>query len=202
MVIFGLTGGVGAGKSLVASYFRTFFKAVVFDADQVVHDLYSHDNNVIELVNTYFPDSVSNGVVNKSNLRYHFFTYSRLWIEFQSILHSMVLKKQKDFIMFHNRQSTRYVVLDVPLLVECNFYSCCNFIIHITTNRLLQMQRVLCRGLSVKEFELIMTIQFSENDRKKFADFTIKTGLSKSDVLLQIKKIMFDISNRSKYLNY
>ncbi|KJV65890.1 MULTISPECIES: dephospho-CoA kinase [Ehrlichia] len=202
MVIFGLTGGIGAGKSLVASYFRTFFKAVVFDADQVVHDLYSHDNNVIELVNTYFPDSVSNGVVNKSNLRRHFFTYSHLWIEFQSVLHSMILKKQKEFIMFHHRQSTRYVVLDVPLLIESNFYSCCNFIIHITTNRFLQMQRVLCRGLSVKEFELIMTIQFSENDRKKFADFTIKTGLSKSDVLLQIKKIMFDISNKSKYLNY
>lgn len=144
---------------------------------------------------------MDHGVVNKNSLRQHFFAYSNLWVEFQSTLHSIILEKQKNFIMFHNRQSTKYVVLDVPLLIESNFYSCCNFIIHVTTNRLLQMQRVLYRGLSIREFESIIAIQLSENDRKKFANFTIRTGLSKGDVLFQIQKIMFDISHRSKYLS-
>ncbi|CEI84678.1 dephospho-CoA kinase [Ehrlichia minasensis] len=196
MVIFGLTGGIGSGKSLVASYFSTFFKAKVFDADKVVHELYKYDNDVIRLVGEYFPDSVDNGVINRANLRQHFLTDNHLWVEFQSIIHAIVLKKKKDFIMLHNRNSVRYVVLDVPLLIECNFYNCCNFIIHVTTNKLLQMQRVLSRGLSVREFESIRCKQLSESDRKKFANFTIRTGLSKKDILFQIKKIMLNVNNK------
>ncbi|AAZ68324.1 dephospho-CoA kinase [Ehrlichia canis] len=196
MVIFGLTGGIGSGKSLVASYFSTFFKAKIFDADKVVHELYKYDSDVIRLVSEYFPDSVDNGIVDRNNLRQHFLTDNHLWVEFQSVIHAIVLKKKKDFIMLHNRRSVRYVVLDIPLLIESNFYSCCDFIIHVTTSRLLQMQRVLRRGLSIKEFESIRCKQLSESSRKKFANFTIRTGLSKKDILFQIKKIMLNVNNK------
>ncbi|ABD44994.1 hypothetical protein ECH_0799 [Ehrlichia chaffeensis str. Arkansas] len=46
---------------------------------------------------------MDNGVINKNSLRQHFFAYSNLWVEFQSILHSITLEKQKNFIMLHNR---------------------------------------------------------------------------------------------------
>ena len=197
MVIFGLTGGIGSGKSLVANYFKKFFKAAVFDADKVIHELYNFDNNIVELVKLYFPDSVNNGIVDRGNLKKHFFTYSNLWVEFQSALHLKVLEKQKNFILFHNKRLTRYVILDVPLLIEADFHCCCNYIIHVKASKLLQKQRVLKRGLLEKEFELIAAMQLSENKRQKFSDFTVKTGLSKSYVLFQIKKIMCSINNNS-----
>ncbi|WDM85645.1 dephospho-CoA kinase [Ehrlichia sp. JZT12] len=197
MVIFGLTGGIGSGKSLVASYFRKFFRAAVFDADKVVHELYNFDKNVIELVKLYFPDSVNNGVVDRSSLKNHFFAYSQLWIKFQSALHLRVLEKQRDFISLHNRRLTKYAVLDVPLLIESNFHNHCSFIIHIKTSKLLQKQRVLKRGVLQKEFEFINMVQLSENNRRKFSDFSIKTGLGAGYILFQIKRIMLSISNNS-----
>ncbi|MGN7619094.1 MAG: dephospho-CoA kinase [Ehrlichia sp.] len=202
MVIFGLTGGIGSGKSLVASYFEKFFRAAVFDADKVIHELYDFDKNVMELVRLYFPDSINNGIVDKISLRNHFFAYNHLWVEFQSVLHLKVLEKQKDFILLHKRRLTQYVVLDVPLLVESNFHNHCNFIIHIKTSKLLQKQRVLRRGIPEEEFEFITMIQLSENNRQKFSDFTIKTGLGKSYILFQIKKIMFSIKDSDNYHSF
>ena len=197
MIIFGLTGGIGSGKSLVASYFKKFFRAAIFDADKVIYELYNFDKNVIELVKFYFPDSVNNGVVDRSSLKNHFFAYNHLWVKFQSALHLKVLEKQKDFISFHNRRLTKYVLLDIPLLIESNFHNYCDFVIHIKTSKLLQRQRVLKRGLLQKEFEFITMMQLSESNRQKFSDFTIRTGLGRDYILFQIKRIMFSINNSS-----
>ena len=196
MVIFGLTGRIGSGKSLVASYFNRFFKAAVFDADNVVNNLYSFDSNVIELVRSYFPSSVNNGVVDKNNLKHYFLLYDDLWVKFQYELHSMVWKIQKDFILFNSRRLTKYVVLDVPLLIESNYHTCCDFVIHIRVSNVLQWKRLLKRGLSRQEFELISRLQLSDNDRERFSDFTIRTGLSKNYVVSQVKNIAIQIDSR------
>ncbi|GAT75139.1 dephospho-CoA kinase [Ehrlichia ruminantium] len=196
MIILGLTGGIGSGKSLVASYFNRFVKAVVFDADNVVNNLYNFDNNVIELVKSYFPTSVNNGVVDKNDLKHYFLLYDDLWIKFQSELHSIVWKIQKNFILSNSRRVTKYVVLDVPLLIEANYHNCCDFIIHIKANSILQRQRLLKRGMSRHEFELISRLQLSDNDRKRLSDFTIRTGLSKNFVVSQVKDIVFQIDSK------
>ncbi|QGR02371.1 dephospho-CoA kinase [Ehrlichia ruminantium] len=196
MVVLGLTGRIGSGKSLVASYFSRFFKAAVFDADNVVSDLYNSDSNVIELVRSYFPSSVNNGVVDKNNLRNYFLLYDDLWVKFQSELHSIVWSIQKDFILYNSRRLTKYVVLDVPLLVESNYHGCCDFVIHVKVSNILQWTRLLKRGLSRREFELISKVQLSDHKRERLSDFTINTGLNKGYVISQVKNIACQIDRK------
>ncbi|MGN7678954.1 MAG: dephospho-CoA kinase, partial [Anaplasma sp.] len=146
MVVLGLSGGIGSGKSTVAGILAKFFRAAVFDADKEVHHMYVHDVKVKDLVREYFPDCVCDGVVSRKKLMRHFLLHDSRWRQFQSIIHSIVLKKQRRFLLDCSRAGCDYAVLDVPLLLEAGFWRCCNFIVHIDVSYFLQRRRLSDRG--------------------------------------------------------
>ncbi|WP_447581944.1 dephospho-CoA kinase [Anaplasma marginale] len=190
MIVLGLSGGAGSGKSTVAAMFVRSCCAAVFDADKIVHSMYSGDATITGLVAKYFPDCICNGVVSRKKLSRHFFSYGPLWRKFQTIVHSIVLKKQCKFILEQSRIGRDYAVLDVPLLLEAGFWRYCDFVINVDVSKSLQWYRLSQRGLSEQEIEFLLSLQMSRESRRHFADFYVNCGERKGEVLKSVLQIV------------
>ncbi|MFV9893775.1 MAG: dephospho-CoA kinase [Anaplasma ovis] len=190
MIVLGLSGGAGSGKSTVAAMFAQSYCAAVFDADKIVHSMYSGDSMIIGLVAEHFPDCICNGVVSREKLSRHFFSYGPLWRKFQTIVHSIVLKKQCKFILEQSRIGRDYAVLDVPLLLEAGFWRYCDFVINVDVSKSLQWYRLSQRGLSEQEIEFLLSLQMSRESRRHFADFYVNCGERKGEVLKSVLRIV------------
>lgn len=189
MIVLGLTGAIGVGKSFVANCFQKF-GAAIFDADAVVHKIYRSDKSIINLAQNYFPDAVVDGSISRLVLRKYFFQYGKKWKIFESKVHSLVLEKQNDFLIEEKKKNSKLVVLDVPLLVEIKSHYLCDFIIFVTTDLKLQNKRLAKRNLTVKELDLFAKRQFTHHIKRKLSNFTINTSFSKKYTFLQIRKII------------
>ncbi|MGN7661545.1 MAG: dephospho-CoA kinase [Anaplasma sp.] len=190
MVVLGLSGGIGSGKSTVAGILARFFRAAVFDADKEVHHMYLHDAEVNNLVREYFPDCICDGAVSRKKLTRHFLSHNSLWRRFQSIIHSIVLKKQRRFLSDCSRAGCNYVVLDVPLLLEAGFWYHCNFIVHVDVSYFLQRRRLSDRGFSEAEISFLLSLQIPREKRRNFADFCVNCGRSAGEVLENVLQIV------------
>uniref|UniRef100_UPI002FD4718C dephospho-CoA kinase n=1 Tax=Wolbachia endosymbiont of Pentidionis agamae TaxID=3110435 RepID=UPI002FD4718C len=139
----------------------------------------------------YFPDVLINGIIDRSMLSKHFLTYNQNWKTFESIVHVLVLEQLKSFLKIESRAKRKFVILDVPLLLEAKFYLYCDFIIFVHTSKLIQMQRLKKRNLSTRKLSLICDIQLPLSNKKRFSDFTINSGINRGYILMQIEKILF-----------
>ncbi|MCU7611444.1 dephospho-CoA kinase [Anaplasma capra] len=190
MVVLGLSGGVGSGKSTVAAMFARSCRAAVFDADKVVHDMYSNSAAIAGLVAEHFPDCVCDGNISREKLSKHFFSYGPLWRKFQSAVHSIVLEKQRRFILERGRAGYDCIVLDVPLLLEAGFWRCCDLILHIDVSQSLQWHRLSQRGLSEQEIKFLLSLQLPRERRRSLADFHINCGGRRGEVLKRVLQIV------------
>ncbi len=189
MIILGLTGTIGAGKSFVASCFQKL-GAAIFDADAIVHKIYLSDKSIINLAKSYFPDAVIGEAIDRSILIKYFFQYDEKWRIFESVVHSLVLKKQNNFIARERKNNSKFVVLDVPLLLETKSHHLCNFIIFVTINPKLQDQRLKKRNFTQKKLSLITKRQLTCQIKYKLSNFVINTSLSKGYTFSQVKQII------------
>ncbi|WP_339048170.1 dephospho-CoA kinase [Candidatus Mesenet endosymbiont of Phosphuga atrata] len=189
MIILGLTGAIGVGKSFVASCLQKF-GAAIFDADAMVHKIYQSDKSIINLARDYFPDAVIDGSISRSMLRKYFFQYSEKWQIFESKVHSLVLEKQNDFLIEERKKSSKLAVLDVPLLVETKSHHLCDFIIFVTADLQLQNKRLTKRSLTTKEIDLFSKRQLTYHIKHKLSDFTINTSFNKGYTFAQVREII------------
>ncbi|WP_339045769.1 dephospho-CoA kinase [Candidatus Mesenet endosymbiont of Agriotes lineatus] len=197
MIILGLTGAIGVGKSFVASCFQRF-GAAIFDADATVHKIYQSDELIINLARDYFPDAVVDGAISRSILRKHFFQYSEKWQIFESKIHSLVLEKQNDFLIEEKKKNSKLVVLDVPLLIETKSHYECDFIIFVTVDSKLQNKRLIKRNLTAKEIDLFAKRQLAYHIKHKLLDFTINTSFNKGYTFSQVREIIDCVTRNSE----
>ncbi|WP_341822603.1 dephospho-CoA kinase [Wolbachia endosymbiont (group A) of Clivina fossor] len=188
-MIIGLTGGIGVGKSFVANCFQEF-GAAVFDADSVVHQLYKVDKSIISYAEENFPGVVVNGEIGRTVLSKYFLAYDENWKQFQSLVHSAVLRELEFFIAKEKKIDRKLLVLDVPLLLETKFHSYCDLIIFIYADSVVQAQRLNERNIDKEKLNLIFNVQLSIEEKRKMNDFIIDTSVSKEYVFSQIKKIV------------
>lgn len=190
----GLTGAIGAGKSFVAQCFKNF-GAAVFDADSIVHQLYKEDENIIEYAKENLPGVVIKDEINRAALREHFLKYDETWLKFQSLVHSIIKKKLELFI--NEEKNKKFLILDIPLLLEAEFHLYCDYIILVSVNENVRKQRLNERGVDNKILDLISRIQLPIEKRKKMSHFTI---CADNDVLLQVKEIVNSLSDKPAFL--
>ncbi|TVS90568.1 dephospho-CoA kinase [Wolbachia pipientis] len=188
-MIIGLTGGIGVGKSFVASCFQEF-GAAVFDADSVVHQLYRVDKSIISHAEKIFPGVVVNGEIGRTVLSKYFLAYDENWKQFQSLVHSAVLRELEFFIAKKKKIDRKLLVLDVPLLLETKFHSYCDLIIFIYADSVVQAQRLNERNIDKEKLNLIFNVQLSIEEKRKMSDFIIDTSVSKEYVFSQVKDIV------------
>ena len=115
----GVTGGIASGKSLATKYLSSRYE--IYDADQIVHDLYCTDMELIDSIGRIFGSHViENGQVNRPKLREIVFNDRRLLPDLNALVHPLVGKSILNSIRKHREEKTRGI-FDIPLLCENNW---------------------------------------------------------------------------------
>jgi dephospho-CoA kinase len=190
LIILGLTGSIGMGKTTAANMFRSL-KVAVFDADHIVHNLTMHGGDAVGEVLKAFPDVATNGGVDRQALGTIVFSNKNKLKKLENILHPYVRSKQKSFLATTARTRKHLVVLEIPLLLETGNGNCCDAIVVVNAPATIQKRRVLQRpGMTVERYNSIMDLQIENNYKCRMADFVIQTGLGRLHSLRKIIKIV------------
>lgn len=185
-MIIGLTGGIAVGKSFVANCFKEF-GAALFDADSVVHQLYKVNKNIISYAEEKFPGVIVNGKIDRTVLSKYFLAYDENWKQFQSLVHSAVRNELEIFIAQEKENDGKFLVLDIPLLLETRFRLYCDFIVFIHADSAVQAQRLSERDMDKEKLDLMSSIQLPIEEKRQMSDFIIDTS---ANVFSQVKDII------------
>jgi len=189
MVILGLTGSIGMGKSTAARMFRAM-GVPVYDADAAIHKALAKGGAGVEPVEQAFPGVVKDGAVDRQELGKRVFNDPPALRRLESILHPIALEARKDFLRRAARRRVRLVVLDIPLLFETGGEDHVDAVVVVTAPRFLQTQRVLSRpGMTPEKLAGIRARQTPEWIKRKRADFVVPTGQGKGVTLRRLERI-------------
>ena len=187
--IIGLTGSIGMGKSVAAIDLRRL-GVPVHDSDAAVHALTRPGGEAVSAIAEAFPEIVSNGVIDRQALGAKVFGDDAAMRRLEAILHPRVRARTRNFLARHARWRTPLVVLDIPLLFETGGEARCDAIAVVTAPEFLQRQRVLRRpGMTEDKFENILARQVPDREKRRWADFVVRTGLGRYHSLRQLREV-------------
>jgi dephospho-CoA kinase len=168
--ILGLTGSIGSGKSTTAAMFSDA-GIPVWDADAVVHDLYTRDAALIAEIGALAPGAVVNGAVDRQKLKDRIKADPGLLKQLEAVVHPRVQRHREAFLA---EQGGPLVVLDIPLLYEVGADAICDGVLVVTTPPEEQRRRVLERGsMTAETFDMILSKQLPLEEKAERADFVI-----------------------------
>ena len=180
MVILGLTGSIGMGKSTAARAFRRA-GVPVYDADRAVHRLLAKGGRAVAPVESAFPGVVRDGAVDRDKLGKHVFADPDALARLEAILHPMVREKERHFLRRAAAGGHRVAVLDVPLLFETGGEERCDAVVVVSAPPFVQKARVMKRpGMTQARMESILAHQMPDWDKRRRADFVVPTGLGRA----------------------
>ena len=193
MKIIGLSGGIASGKNTVAEIFQQLGIAV-FDADAVVHKLYSQDQKIIELVAKNFPETFDGKIINRQILSALISKNPNQIHVLEKIIHPEIRQIYQNFLENNLQKKANFVVINIPLLLESNQYKTDKIIAIIADEKLRQdryIQRIipdlknanhdLINELKNK-FLMLKNKQISDAERIKNADFVIQNDGNLADL--------------------
>lgn len=174
MIVLGLTGSIGMGKSTTAAMFREA-GVPVHDSDEAVHRLYA--GAAAPLVEAAFPGTLVDGVVDRNRLAARVLGDREAIRRLEAIVHPLVRADADAFLDRHRRAGARLVVLDIPLLFETGGRGRVDKVVVVTAPAETQRERVLARpGMTPEKFEAILSKQVPDAKKRAMADFVIDTG--------------------------
>ncbi|WEX77410.1 dephospho-CoA kinase [Sinorhizobium numidicum] len=188
MIIVGLTGSIGMGKSTAAQMFREL-GVPVNDADQVVHDLYRGE--AVAPVESAFPGVAKKGVIDRAELSRQLVGAPDRLAELERIVHPLVRAKEKEFIARHKRAGAPFVLLDIPLLFETKAETRLDRVVVVTCDPERQKERVMKRqGMTAEKFAMILARQVPDSEKRARADYIIDTSNSFDETRQQVRAIV------------
>lgn len=191
MFLLALTGSIGMGKSATAQMFREEGIAVN-DADAVVHELYSGE--AVPLIEAAFPGTVIEGSVDRARLSAALTKDPEGFKRLEKIIHPLVRQKEIKFRQSQEEEGTDIAVIDVPLLYETGGQSRVDAVVVVSCDAAIQRERVLARpGMTVEKFEMILSRQMPDAEKRAKADYIIETGLGFDHARAAVKAILSDI---------
>jgi dephospho-CoA kinase len=174
MIVLGLTGSVGMGKSATAKIFADE-GVPVFDADAAVHRLY--EGEAAPLIGAAFPGTVSSGRVDRERLSQAVVGNSEAFARLEAIIHPLVRKARKDFLIAAKAKGAKVAVLDIPLLFETGGERKVDKIVVVSAPEPVQKERVLARtGMTEAKFGAIVAKQMPDSEKRRRANFVIDTS--------------------------
>jgi dephospho-CoA kinase len=178
MVVLGLTGSIGMGKSTAAASFRCF-GVPVLDSDAVVHAMMAPGGAALAPVAAAFPGCLdAAGGIDRAALGRKVFGDPAPLARLEAIVHPLVRAAQRCFLARCCAAGRRLVVLDVPLLYETGGERLVDAVAVVSASAMLQAQRVLRRpGMSAERLAAILRRQLPDAEKRRRADFVIRTDL-------------------------
>lgn len=194
MLVIGLTGGIGMGKSAAAEHFARS-GIPVFNADACVHRLY--EGQAVAAIEDAFPGVTREGRVDRKLLGQQVTGHPERLQELESIVHPMVVKAEIDFLREHERKGARMVVLEIPLLFETGAEKRVDVTIVVSAPGDVQRERVLARsGMTAEKLEHLLARQLTDKERRARADFVINSGTSLNEMHANLDQLIESLQNR------
>lgn len=176
MVIVGLTGSIGMGKSTTTAMFKEA-GIPVYDADAAVHALYAPGGAAVAPIEAAFPGVVKDGAVDRGELGARVLGDPAALKTLESIVHPLVGMNRIGFFEDAKAANADIVVLDIPLLFETGGQKNVDAVVVVSAPAELQRERVLARpGMSVEKFEAILAKQTPDAEKRERADFVVDTS--------------------------
>lgn len=174
MIVIGLTGSIGMGKTTTAKLFAEE-GVPVLDSDEVVHALYRAE--AVGLIETAFPGTTVSGAVDRQKLGEVLRENPANFGKLEAIVHPLVRQKQEAFLAKAREEARQFALLDIPLLFETGAEERVDKIVVVSCAPDIQRQRVLSRpGMTEEKFEMILARQMPDAEKRQRADFVIDTG--------------------------
>jgi dephospho-CoA kinase len=175
MIVVGLTGSIGMGKSTAAAHLRS--RGIpVFDADAEVHRLYA-GGKAVERIERAFPGTTTNSGVDRQKLSAALVAHPGRLRELEAIVHPMVREAERSFLRAEARRGARVAVLEIPLLYETGLDRLVDAVIVLTAPGEVQRERLLQRpGMSPEKLAQLLARQMPDAEKRARADFLIDTG--------------------------
>ena len=188
MIVLGLTGSIGMGKSTVAVMFVEE-GVPVFDADAVVHQLQGPGGMLVAAIEGAFPDTTGAQGVNRTALGEAVLADSDALARLEAIVHPAVADERESFLATH--YDAPLVVLDVPLLFEAGGWRDVDKIAVVSAPPDVQRARVLARaGMTPERFEAILARQLPDAEKRARADFVLPTGGSLEETRAAVRALI------------
>ncbi len=194
MVILGLTGSIGMGKSTAAAMFR-YLGVPVHDADATNHLLMAPGGPAFDQVISAFPEVLRDGRIDRQMLGKIVFGDGRALKKLESTLHPLIRAAEIRFLRSQRMLGRKLVVLDIPLLYETGGEKRCDIVAVVSAPGFVQRQRVLARqGMTDEKFSAILSKQMPDMEKRKRADYVIPTGLGRAVTFQYIQGIVDHLS--------
>ena len=189
MLLVGVTGSIGMGKSTVAQMFKDHGYGV-YNADDAVHYIYENDEEVIEKVERQFPGSTKDGAVNRLALRDILNKDPDKFRDLEQIVHPVTRKYQIIYIKKLIEEGKMGCVLDIPLLFETGGEKYVDVSVVVTASEATQQSRVVLeRKVPLEIFNAIKDQQMPDRDKLKKADYIISTDNNIEDTKSEVKEV-------------
>jgi dephospho-CoA kinase len=177
MMIVGLTGSIGMGKSTAAKMLRQM-GVPVYDADANVHAIQAKGGVALPAIEAAFPGVVKDGVLDRQALGARVFGNKEALRKLESIVHPLVGQRQRAFLKRAARRGEKLVVLDIPLLFEGAGERRVDATLVVSAPAFLQRRRVMARpGMTVEKLDGILRQQVPDALKRRKASIVIPTGL-------------------------
>ena len=191
MIVLGLTGSIGMGKSTAAAVLRRL-DVPLYDADAEIHKMLARGGAAVTAVEAAFPGvRGGSGAVDRRALGQRVFGKPEEMRRLEKILHPMVRAVERRWIARQRTLGEKLVVLDIPLLFETERIDRVDGVIVVSAPLRLQRERVMRRpGMSAARFAAILDSQFPDRGKRQRADFVVTTALSRAFAARQLAAIV------------
>ena len=202
MIIIGITGSIGMGKSTIAKMLKQF-KIPVFDSDKEVRDILENNNAVKKQIYNLWPDVIlterNEKEIDKNLLSRKIFSNKKYRNILESIIHPQVIERRNIFIK--SVEKSPIVALDVPLLYETGIDKVCDAIFLVYTDEETQKKRVLARSnMTKKKLDLIKKAQWNDQKKKDKGPYLVTTSYGKFVSFIIITSYLITILFKKKIL--
>ena len=202
MLIIGLTGSIAMGKSTVAAMFEKHGTPVI-SADAIVHELYQ--TAAAPLVEAAFPGStvIDEGSghprVDRAALSAILQNEPAGFARLEALIHPLVRRKEWAFIQAHQQKNTPFIIIEIPLLFETGADRQMDKVIIASAPDDVQRQRALARpGMTEEKFNLILSRQMPNTEKRQKADFIINTGSSLQETEAEVIGLIKELNKHSQ----
>ena len=190
MIILGLTGSIGMGKSTTAKLFAEA-GVPVYDADATVHRLY--EGEAAPAIEAAFPDTTVGGKVDRTRLSAQVVHDPSAMRRLELIVHPMLGASRQKFLDDAEQSGAPVAVVDVPLLFETGGETRVDAVVVVTTTPEIQRRRILERdNMTGEKLDAILARQLPDAEKRKRADFVVDTSHGLDPVRARIRDILVE----------
>lgn len=196
MLVVGLTGGIGSGKSLAAQFFAEL-GALVIDADQLARDAIERGSEGFDQLIATFGDSIlHNGLVDRRALGELVFRDAEAKKKLEAIIHPIVRKEFEEAVA--SLENDQILIYEIPLLFETKAMERFDYIVTVEAEMQLRKERLLKKGLRNSEIESRIAAQASREERESIADQVFENDGSEDELLRSVENLWELLEMRSK----